>query len=1344
MRTLTSNQERYLFAEMSSAYSFWIGVWYEIPGKLDPGRLKAAINAALSRHTGCRTRFQRAADGDYLAVVEQDAGFAFHVLPVSEINAETIEAAVAPYLKKLQRFDSLADFHRFFLLDTGLGRQAFVLCQHHAVSDGRSLDLVSSEIAQLYSDPDAALPAALAFHDVALNATALPEDTAFWQKTMEGIEDVPRFHRNLAVPPPPQPRRIGWAPEVGAARTFPNAVPGVKPFSVLAAGFAAQIAAQTRQSDVVFSIQSAGRHGFNDAIVTGSFSNALPIRTQVDPEEPFSGLAKRLQQSIRDALQHERLGYHRIQQLTGVRPDFALNLYPTAPVLQFGTLAAGPRRFLTSESDYGVNIRWQRDDAGNPNVDAYFDATTVEPDRIAAFLERTVAIVSASSAAPQDRVFELLNAARIETPNQTPPGLHKKVTLQRLFSLFRAGAADHPTKTAIQFDGQAIRYADLAVLVEDRATRLHAEGVGAGMKVGFLASRNPDFVIDMLALSRLGAAFAAFDTEYPLPRLIELFNSLQCDFVISSQAGQQSFLDGLRVAGARTVDVTAMATAAADCPAVPEPASPGADEIAYYLFTSGTTGTPKAIGVGHEALPQFLAWQAKTFDVGPDDCVTMMSGLAHDPVLRDVFLPLLHGAALTIPSQDTLRNPRELESWLQQQRPSIVHTTPPMGQLLCDITAGKPILSGTRLVFWGGDMLPGELVRKITEANPNLQQVNFYGATETPQAALYYLHDSAQPPLKTLPIGKPVAGVLADVMGPHSQPLDVNELGEVRIRSPYLVQISGQRSTTSDTGQVYDTGDLGYRRPDGAIQLVGRQDDQVSVRGYRVELSDVERHLAQIEGVTAACVLSEKDAQGRTFLFAHIVTDPASGLDSTGLRKSMQASVPTYMVPTFILLHERLPLLPNGKRNRAALRILQKTFQQDQASADIDTPTAGVLDFSAGERAVLGIFEKTTGLKVDHKDQSFVEIGADSLNYIQALLRLEPIIPDLPTDWQDMSVAELGRMVRATSDSRGARWTGLFRPVQAEFPVLLRAIAILAIVALHLKVGSLGGGGTFILFMLMGYSIFRFQLPRVLSDESIKGFLNPLVTVVIATVLVSLLLWAAKAMQGEPFSLAGLFFVTNFLDFSKDGAASGGIIWLWFIACYVQIMLLCAVFLALPAVRAVLKQNVPRAVTGIFLGSAIVKFGLIGLVNPEMLTSGVPLLNHWNYVPITHFPTVMLGGIVCLAASGAYSRTLCMALTILYALAVGAVFDANQPLLFVAGVALIVFARSVPMPFILYWVFMQISAASLYIYLLHSPAFSFLRMAGLDLPPIGFYILIIFGSVGFSVLLRAKLQPTPG
>lgn len=1341
MYSLTTNQERYLFAEMSGTYSFFIGVWYEISGRLDPGRLKAAINASLSRHTGCRTSFRRDAQGDYLAIVENEAKFEFYVLSVPDISPEAIKTAVAPYLKKLQRFDRLAGFHKFFLLDTGADRQAFVLCQHHAVSDGRSLDIVSTEIAQLYSAPEAALPTAVPFHDVAHDASVRPEDTVFWKNALEGIEDIPRFHKNLAEAVP-NPGRIGWAPKAKAAQALRMVQPGLTFFSMLAAGFAAQIAVQTRQQDVVFSIQSAGRHGFSDAIVTGSFSNALPVRTYVDLDKPFAELAKRLQQRIREALKHERLGYHRIQQLTGVRPDFALNLYPAAPALHFGALTAGPRRFLTSESDYGVNLRWHHDALGNPGVDAYFDAALVEQDRIQAFLDRSVAICSAAAAAPHERVSRLLDANQIApqalalVPSEEAP--------QRLFKLFSAQAANHAARPAIGFDGHLISYADLAARVEGRAACLYATGVAAGMTVGFLADRAPNFVIDMLALSRLGVAFAAFDTEYPLPRLIELFKVLQCDFIISSGAKPHPILEGLRDAGARTLDLTGMT--AANHLSAPEPEAPDDNEIAYYLFTSGTTGTPKAIGVGHKALPHFLGWQAETFNVVPGDRVTLLSGLAHDPVLRDVFLPLLHGAELTIPSQDILRNPRELAIWLQQKKPSIVHTTPQMGQLLYDVTTGKPTLPNTRLIFWGGDMLPGTLVRQFSEANPSLEQVNFYGATETPQAALYYRHDNLlHPPLKILPVGKPVAGLLAEVISSRAQPLDINELGEVRIMTPYLVRIVGKLPTDSGTGQVYDTGDLGYRRPDGGIQLVGRQDDQVSIRGYRVELSDVERHLAQIEGVATACVLPEKDAQGRTFLFAHAVINRNDlSLDSQILRSRMQAAVPTYMVPTVILLHDRLPLLPNGKRNRAALRALQKSFQPEQAPSDEAMPAVEVSDFSAGERAVLGVFEKTTGLKVAHKHQNFVETGADSLNYIQAMLRLESIIPNLPADWQDMTVAELGRRVQIDADDRGAGWTRLFRPVQAEFPVLLRAIAILAIVALHLQVGSLGGGGTFILFMLMGYSIFRFQLPRFLSDGSIKGFLNPLVTVVIATEVVSLLMWAAKIMQGEPFNLAALLFVTNFLDFSADGTASGGIVWLWFIACYVQIMLLCAVFLALPPVRALLMANLPRAMTGIFLGATIVKFGLIGLVSPTMLTGGVPLLHPWNYMPTTHFSTVMLGGIIYLAASGVYSRTLCMALSVLYALAVGTVFSANSPFLFIAGVTLIIFARSMPMPFVLYWMLLQISSASLYIYLLHAPIFSFLRMGGLDIPPVGFLILIVSGIVGFGLYLRTRRHPAKG
>ena len=1334
---LTANQERYIFAEIAGTNSFFIGVWYEITGRLDPEQLKSAISTALSRHTGCRTSFRRTKEGTYLAVVTPQPGFLFHYLSVSGLNVETIDAAVFPYLRKLKRFDHVADFHRFFLLDTGKGRQAFVLCQHHAVSDGRSLDIVSEEIARLYSDPAVVLPAVRAFHDVAPEAIAHPDDTDFWQRALSGVEDVPRFHRNL-IARDSRPGRLARVLLADAPTVLRADLPELTPFSLLAAGFAAQIAGQTRQADVVFSIQSAGRYGFTDAIVTGSFSNAVPIRAQIDFEEPFVDLARRMHRTIRESLRHEALGYHRIQSLTGVRPDFALNLYPAAPELHFGGLAARPRQFLTSETDYGVNLRWHHSSTGSSGVEAYFDAAQVEPERISAFLDRAVALCAAAAAQPQAKIAELLENSRIAPPlpvrTLVPSPPHARA-LPRLFDLFRTVASDHAARPAIRFDGHTIRYACLADQVEDRASKLHAGGVRAGMKVGFLASRTPDFVIDMLALSRVGAAFAAFDTEYPMARIVELFSVLECDFVIASRTEQQLLLQVLQAAGAHTLDVS---TTVADLPRVPDPVPPVEQDMAYYLFTSGTTGAPKAIGVGHGALPQFLHWQAETFNVNLTDRVTMLSGLAHDPVLRDVFLPLLHGAVLTIPRQAWLRNPRELEAWLCDEQPSIVHTTPAIGQLLCEVTSGKLVLQGTRVIFWGGDMLPGELVRQIDQANPDLEQVNFYGATETPQAALFYRHNRQGQPLRTLPVGRPAAGLSAEIIDQVAQPLDINELGEVRIRSPYLVQIIGRKPTAVGTEQVYDTGDLGYRLPDGAIQLVGRQDDQVSVRGYRVELSDVERHLTQIKGVNAACVLSEKDEQGRSFLFAHTVTDPTAGLDSSLLRTRMQIAVPSYMVPTVFLLHDQLPLLPNGKRNRTALRQLQKRHQHDQALAIDGGSRAAFSERTQAERTVINIFEQTTGLKVAHAGQSFVEIGADSLNYIQAMLRLEPIIPNLPSDWPTLPISALARIVQTGADRRGMALVRHFRWVQIEIPALLRAFAILAIVALHLRVGSFGGGGTFLLFMLTGYSLFRFQLPKVLSTGTVKGLLNPLKAVATTTVIVGLLMGVAKVAQGEPFSLAALFFVTNFLDFSAGAAEAGGIIWLWFIACYVQIMLLFAGLLALRPVRTLLSRHLRQAVTGIFLGSVALKFGLIGVFSPQMLLSGVPLLDPWNYMPSSHIPTILIGGIVYLAADGAYSRRMCMGLTLAYALAVGAVFSANQPLIFCLGVGLILFTGSMPIPSFLHRAFLSISGASLYIYLLHNPIYSFLRMAHLDLPPIGFFVLIVSGIVGLSAIIAKR------
>ncbi|MGH6999414.1 MAG: non-ribosomal peptide synthetase, partial [Phenylobacterium sp.] len=464
------------------------------------------------------------------------------------------------------------------------------------------------------------------------------------------------------------------------------------------------------------------------------------------------------------------------------------------------------------------------------------------------------------------------------------------------------------------------------------------------------------------------------------------------------------------------------------------------------------------MSVGHAALPAFVEWQRSTFGVSPDDRVSMLSGLSHDPIMRDIFLPLSCGAALLVPDEQTMHDARSLWAWLAAEAPTIIHATPPLGRLLCAVTDGNPALPGLRYVFWGGDMLTRDIVEMFQAANPALQQVNFYGATETPQAVAYHLCGPDDRLRRALPIGKATGPARIGVIDAQQRHLATNEVGEILVETPYLVVTDADSPGAGgdEGGQRYRSGDRGYLLPDQSVMLIGRADDQVKIRGYRVELADVARHIRALDEVADAVVLVGAAPDGEPHLIAHVVPRDAAQPDiGAAVRQRTARSLPSYMTPAQVIAHARLPLLPNGKIDRAVLR--EAGAPQEGSDGD-GRKTAR--PFNAGERRIAGVFADLLGRPVDSPEQTFADLGADSLNSVHAMLRLEAMIPALPDDWHALSVAELAALL-PTTDPRPPRRAGdLFRSVRVDPAVVLRAAAIVLIVAFHYKLLSVGGGLT--------------------------------------------------------------------------------------------------------------------------------------------------------------------------------------------------------------------------------------------------------------------------------------------
>ncbi|WP_261808543.1 non-ribosomal peptide synthetase [Nonomuraea sp. C10] len=405
------------------------------------------------------------------------------------------------------------------------------------------------------------------------------------------------------------------------------------------------------------------------------------------------------------------------------------------------------------------------------------------------------------------------------------------------------------------------------------------------------------------------------------------------------------------------------------------------EERGYLAFTSGTTGEPKPVRTPERPLARFLDWYPRAYGLTGDDRFALLAGLAHDPLLRDAFTPLVLGATLHVPGPDLVRDPAKLAGWLRGRRITVAHLTP---QLAALIAAAGVRLPDLRLVLFGGDRLTYADAARFRRVAPDARLVNAYGTTETPQAQA--VHEIGDPPDHgdPVPAGHGVDGAELLVLDAAGAPAAVGELGEVVVRSRRLAEsyldetLTRERFARERDGETarYRTGDLGRYDPDGRVVLAGRADGQVKIRGYRVELGEVEAALLAHPGVRAAAATVAERPGGRVPL-AYAVTDgPAVG--QAELRRHLAASLPGYALPAELVLLPALPLTPNGKVDRARL----------PAPPPRPAPASGQEPATGTERLVAGVWREVLGLPSISAGANFFEIGGHSLATAQVQARL--------------------------------------------------------------------------------------------------------------------------------------------------------------------------------------------------------------------------------------------------------------------------------------------------------------------------------------------------------------------
>ena len=1057
-------QQRLWFLEQldsAAGAAYHLAAGLRLTGKLDRTALKAALDRIIARHEVLRTTFAEI-DGHPVQVIAPAHGFSLHEHDLAALDGAQREVAVSRLCAahEQQHFDlASGPLIRAQLLRLDEEEHILQITQHHIVTDGWSNGLLVQELVSLYQafsrgEADPLAPLAIQYADYAawqrdwLKGEVLQSQLDFWRHHLEGapaLLELPLDHAR----PARQSHAGGSVPlalddALCAQLRLWSQRHGCTLFMALLTGWAILLSRLSGQQDVVIGAPIANRQRREVEELIGFFVNTLALRVRLDDDPSVAELLARVKSGTLGAYAHQDLPFEQVvEMLNPVRSmahsplfqvSLTLNNTPQGEALVTPGLTLAPlaREHRTTHFDLSLSLT---DSGGRIEGDLEYASDLFDQSTIARWAGHLQAILEAMVGNDAQRVsaLPLLDAAgRRQMLHGLNAGTRACAQERLVHQLFEDRAGENADAIALEHGTQQLSYGQLNGRANRLAHHLRGLGVVPNQPVAICVPRGVDMVVGLLAILKAGGAYVTLDPALPADRLAFMLADTAAGVVIS----RGEVASALPLAGQHLLLLDRDAAVIDGHPDSNPPAVSQPGDLAYCMYTSGSTGQPKGVAIPHRSVLGFMldvdyvAWT-------PASVMLQYSSASWDALTLELWPVLAHGGRSVLFSGASV-TPQELGRHIRAHGVNQLWITSSFFNLTVDEDVS--LLDGVAQLMVGGEQVSAPHVRKLMLAQPAMRVVNGYGPSEcTVFSCCHVLPGAPAADAHKLPIGRPIGDRRVYVLDAAGGPVPVGVVGELYVAGDSLAlayinlpELTAQRFLADPFvagARMYRSGDLVRWLPDGNLEFVGRADDQVKLRGFRIELGEISARLSACPDVLDAAVIVRDDFPGDAGqrLVAYVTARDGAVLEAADLRARLAVVLPAYMVPGAFVVLDALPLTANGKLDRRALPAPDAAAL---ATRVYEAPHDGV------EAAMAQVWQDLLGAARVGRHDQFFELGGHSLLAVQLISRLRQAL-DVELTLRDLfDEPSLAGLSRLAAQARRASLARIER-VDSSVPVPL-------------------------------------------------------------------------------------------------------------------------------------------------------------------------------------------------------------------------------------------------------------------------------------------------------------------